>query len=179
MSRAFERFFSDPLLRSMFGPAATQHARPGSYPAYFQRAFEDGLTREGAVDNPFLHHVFLGHYLDREGCLPPFLAAPVPELRITFREGCIDAQLDLSGYGFVDLSNILDWMDTDQVGALLDKLCRESQPGTVVMWRQLNNARDLEAGLRGDFVFDAAWQRSLRARDRSLFYSSVHVGVRR
>ena len=167
------------MLNAMFGPDATQHAEPGSYPTYFRRVFEDGLTREGAGDNPFLHHVFLGHYLDREGCLPHFLTVPAPEYRFSFRDGTIDAAVDLSAYGFIDLSNIFDWMGPSEVGSLFDKICAESGPGTVVMWRQLNNTRNLEERLRGDFAFDARWQQRLHALDRSLFYSSVHVGVRR
>ena len=60
----------------------------------------------------------------------------------------------------------------------MHKVLSETSPGAVVMWRQLNNRRDLAAHLRPTFRFDATWERSLWEADRSLFYSSVHVGVR-
>ncbi len=175
---AFGMYFSDPLLNAIFGDAATQHAEPGSYPDYFRRLSEAGLARGDARDNPFLHHVFLGHYLDREGCLPRFLTAPAAAYRFAFAEGALDAGVDLSAFDLVDLSNIMDWMSPADVASLLTKVRDEMRPGAAVLWRQLNNRRNLEGPLREHFAFDAAWQRSLQERDRSPFYSSVHVGVR-
>ena len=177
-SVAFEIFFADPLLHAMFGPNATQHAAPGSYPGYFRTLFERGLGRPDAFDNPFLHHVFLGHYLDRPGCLPHFLVEPADRYLFELHHGPIDEHVDLSEYDFIGLSNIMDWMVPADVETLLGKVLKESRPGTVVMWRQLNNERDLTASLRPSFSFDDEWSRDLWERDRSLFYSSVHVGVR-
>ena len=54
-SVAFDLYFSDTLLHTMFGPDATQHAETGSYPRYFQTLFEKGLTSLNAFDNYFLH----------------------------------------------------------------------------------------------------------------------------
>jgi S-adenosylmethionine-diacylglycerol 3-amino-3-carboxypropyl transferase len=175
---AFETFFSDRLLETMFGPDATQHATPGSYPAYFRRAFERGLLRDDAADNPFLHHVLLGKYLDRPRSLPHFLTMPVPEYRFELVEERLDGALDLADFDVVDLSNVPDWMKPDDVRTLFGKVGSEMRSGSTVVWRQLNNERDLEGELRGAFVFDAAWQDDMLRRDRSLFYSSIHVGVR-
>ena len=175
---AFDMYFGDALLEAMFGPDAIQHAEPGSYPAYFRSVFERGLQQEAAFDNPFLHHVFLGHYLNRPACLPDYLSLPAADYRFCFVHGFVDHEVDLSEHEFVGLSNILDWMAPAAVDALLDKVARELQPGSVVMWRQLNNERDLAARLRPAFDFDDSWCRSLQKRDRSLFYSSIHVGVR-
>lgn len=77
-SVAFDLYFSDSLLNAMFGPDATQHAEPGSYPRYFQALFEKGLTSATAFDNYFLHHVFLGYYLQRPASLPHYLLSPPP-----------------------------------------------------------------------------------------------------
>lgn len=176
-SVAFELFFSDRLLSTMFGPAATQHATPGSYPRYFQRLFERGLSRPDAVHNPFLHHVFLGHYLRRAEALPSFLRKPPRAPRFTFVAGYLEAGVDLAEFDFVGLSNIMDWMPGADVAALFEKVRREMRSGSVVMWRQLNNARDLQGALGPGFAFDADRQRRLHASDKSLFYSSIHVGV--
>ena len=175
---AFETFFSDRLLETMFGPDATQHAERGSYPAYFRRAFERGLARDDAADNPFLHHVLLGRYLDRERSLPHFLTRPAAEHRFELVEGRLDDTVDLADFDLVDLSNVLDWMKPDDVRDLFRKVGTEMRPGSTIIWRQLNNDRVLEGELRGPFTFDPARQDDLLRRDRSLFYSSVHVGVR-
>jgi len=176
-SVAFETFFFDRLLETMFGPDATQHAAPGSYPTYFRRAFERGLVRDDAAKNPFLHHVLLGRYLCDEPSLPHFLRVPAPEYRFELVEGRLDA-FELTGFELVDLSNVPDWMGPDDVRALFRKVGAEMRAGSTVVWRQLNNERDLEAELRPAFTFDTTWQDDLLRRDRSLFYSSVHVGVR-
>lgn len=175
---AFELYFADPLLNTMFGPDATQHAPAHSYPGYFRALFERGLMRAGAVDNRFLHHVFLGRYLDRPGCLPHFLVEPVEGDPFDYHHGVIDARVSLGDYDFIGLSNIMDWMAPGEVGQLMGKVLSETGPGTVVLWRQLNNERDLAAQLRPAFHFDDAWNQALSGRDQSLFYSSVHVGVR-
>jgi len=175
---AFQLFFSDPLLNTMFGPHATQHAEPGSYPPYFRTRFERALQRPDALDNPFLHHVFLGHYLDRPESLPPFLVEPAERYDFDVHHGFIDADVDLSSFDFIGLSNILDWMPADDVEQLMQKVLRETEDGAVVMWRQLNNHRDITRYLSPTFAFDNAWDRALWERDRSLFYSSLHVGVR-
>ena len=177
-SVAFELFFADPLLEAMFGPAAIQHATPGSYPRYFQARFERGLARADAPDNPFLHHVFLGHYLDRAGARPRFLEAPAVPQRLRLIEGTLEAIPDLRPYDFLDLSNIFDWMDASEVARTLARVREESVPGSIVMWRQLNNAQDLERLLAPVFRFDAREQETLAKRDRSLFYATIHVGRR-
>ena len=176
---AFRMFFCDPFLEAMFGPDATQHATPGSYPAYFQALFESGLAAPGAADNPFLHHVLLGHYLDRPNCLPPFLASPAPRWRLHLVEGLIRDLSDLGSYDLVSLSNIFDWMAPADVSKLVGHLCRDVRPGAAVVYRQLNNQRDLEAVFGEQFRFDGSLGKQLHAADRSLFYSSVHVGIRR
>ncbi len=173
---AFEMFFCDPLLVTMFGPAAVQHAPPGSYPAYFRQAFETGLRRADARDNPFLHHVLLGRYLARS--LPDFLTIPLKP-RFSWLQRFVHEVDDFGAWGLLGLSNLFDWMAPTEVEALMARLVAETRPGAVVVWRQLNNNRDLEALLAGAFDFDPAWQRALHAADRSLFYRSVHVGVRR
>ena len=175
---AFELFFSDAMLLAMFGPNAVQHAEAGSYPSYFRGVLERGLQRQDAFDNPFLHHVFLGHYLDRPGCLPHFLVEPAERYLFELHHGHIDEKVDLGDFDFVGLSNIMDWMAPEAIDALLEKVLAETNPGTVVMWRQLNNNRDLAVQLRGEFAFDDAWNQALLNRDRSLFYSGLHVGVR-
>jgi S-adenosylmethionine-diacylglycerol 3-amino-3-carboxypropyl transferase len=169
---AFEMHFHDSLLLAMFGPDAVQHAPPGSYPAHFRRALEGGLARADAGANYFLHHIFLGHYL--QGREPAYLRGsqlgPAPELT-----GERADEVSYSGYSLVSLSNIFDWMSEEEVGRVAAKVARELSPGAWLVFRQLNHAKDFRPGFGPGLRFDPELGSALHARDRSLFYSSVHV----
>lgn len=171
----FAACFCDGLLHAMFGPAATQHAEPGSYPGYFRELFERGLRREDAARNPFLQHVLLGAYRrddapaytrDRRGRMPERIL------------GGLDAVPELERFELVSLSNVFDWSDDDLVADWARRLKRAARAGSVVLLRQLNNTRDLRRHFAPEFVFDDALGVALQARDRSLFYNRVEVGRR-
>jgi S-adenosylmethionine-diacylglycerol 3-amino-3-carboxypropyl transferase len=173
----FDLFFSDALLRAMFGPQAIQHAPPGSYPRYFQALFERGLARADARDNYFLHHVFLGRYLDRSG--PPYLellGRPIRAFEVV--QGPIDAVPDLSRFDLVSLSNLFDWMAQDEAARIARRLGDELSPGARVVLRQLNTQLDPGALFGDRFRSDESLAGELLARDRSLFYRRLWIGRR-
>ena len=176
---AFDLYFSDSLLNAMFGPDATQHAEPGSYPRYFQQLFEKGLTSATAFDNYFLHHVFLGYYLQRPASLPYYLLSPPTDYCFQTIEGTLDRVPDLQRFDLISLSNIMDWMPLTESVALIGHLQREMKSGASVLYRQLNNDTDLSACFGDAFAFNAALGIRCQSTERSLFYSSVHVGKRR
>lgn len=172
---AFAVAFNDAFLQAMFGPAATQHAAPGSYPGYFQGAFERGLRAPNGDRNPFLQHVLLGAY--READRPPAQRLDrTPEL--TLLEGTLLDVPELSRFALLSLSNVFDWSDDALVKQWADRLRAECAPGAVVLLRQLNNTRDLRPFFGGEFRFDDARGEALRERERSLFYNRVEVAVR-
>lgn len=169
---AFALAFGDPLLLTMFGPAALQHAPPGSYPSYFQGVFERGLAAPDATRNPFLQHVLLGAYRAEDA--PAYIGGIGGE--VTWMPGgLLDAPTDAGLYA---LSNIFDWSDDALVSAWAEHLKARAQPGTVVLLRQLNNTRDLRRFFTPAFTFDDALGAALHAQDRSLFYNRIEVGVR-
>lgn len=168
----FEVAFTEGLLHAMFGPDATRHAARSSYPRYFLRAFERGLHAEDAGQNPFLQHVFLQRYL--EG--PAFLRAG-RRLEVTLHEGSLEQVPDLNRFGVVSLSNVFDWSDEALVVSWATAL-RSLAPGSLVVWRQLNNARDWRAHFDG-FEEDAAASQRWTADERALFYERVTVMRRR
>jgi len=171
----FHIAFNDAFLVSMFGPDAVQHAPPGSYPGYFQAVFERGLRHPDGPNNPFLQHVFLGHYLQDDA--PSFLSQPAAARDFPARLGGLPDIDDLDQYDLVHVSNIFDWSADAQVAAWCGALKRLA-PGAVVIIRQLNNTRDLRPFLAPAFRFEDALGRALQARDRSLFYNRVEVAVR-
>jgi S-adenosylmethionine-diacylglycerol 3-amino-3-carboxypropyl transferase len=172
---AFAVAFGGEFLRAMFGPAATQHAAPGSYPAYFRGAFERGLAAPSGHRNPFLQHCLLGAYRDVDR--PPAQRLDrTPEL--TLVEGTLLDVPDLSRFALLSLSNVFDWSDDDLVAAWAARLRAECAPGAVVLLRQLNNTRDLRRFFAPAFAFDDARGEAMLQRERSLFYNRVEVAVR-
>ncbi len=172
---AFATCFNEALLHAMFGPAATQHAAPGSYPGYFQRAFERGLRRADAARNPFLQHVFLGRY--EGGAEPRYLHAG-RLLEPLLIHGSLPDVPDLGRYSLYSLSNVFDWSEDAYVARWADALTAEARPGSVILVRKLNNDRDIRHFFAPAFTFDDAFGAALLERDRSLFYSRIEVGFR-
>jgi S-adenosylmethionine-diacylglycerol 3-amino-3-carboxypropyl transferase len=173
---AFSTAFHEPFLNAMFGPAATQHAEKGSYPAYFQRAFERGLLREDAPRNPFLHHVLRGAY--GGSAVPDYIHA-ARDLPVTLVQGSLLEVPDLDQFDLFSLSNVFDWSEDELVDAWARALRAKARPGSAVLIRKLNNERDVRRFFGADFVWDDALGTDFVGRDRSLFYSRIEVAFRR
>lgn len=167
----FATVFNDPLLHAMFGPEATQHAEPGSYPGYFQRAFERGLLRDDGPQNPFLQHVLESGYRKP----PEWLGAPVPALELV--EGTLAEVRELGRFDVISLSNVFDWSDDALLADWGGRLAQHAKPGAAVILRQLNNRREV-AGFFPGFRFDDALGRTLQERDRSLFYERILIAFK-
>jgi S-adenosylmethionine-diacylglycerol 3-amino-3-carboxypropyl transferase len=173
---AFSVAFHDAFLHAMFGPAATRHAEPGSYPAYFQRAFERGLRREDGPRNYFLSHVLLGAYGPRHA--PDYLhGGPLPEIELV--QGQLPDVPELSRFDVVSLSNVFDWSDDALVAEWAGVLSSALRPGARVVLRQLNNRRDVRRFFAEAFDFDDAGSEDRVASDRSLFYERIEVATRK
>lgn len=176
---AYELFFSDAMLRAMFGDAAIQHAPKGSYPSYFRKALEKGLLRRDRSQNYFLHHIFLGHYLRDRECLPPYLMKSPKKVDVRFIHSVAEKVESYAPFDFVGLSNIFDWSSEKNVRFLARRLCAELKSGSVVVFRQLNN-REAFVNRFGDaFTWCVTLAKTLLRQDRSLFYSSLHIGVKK
>lgn len=168
---AFALAFDARLLEAIFGPDATQHAAPGSYPGYFQRRFEAALARPDAARNPFLRHILEGRARDeawmgdRSVRLPALIAGTLADVP------------DLARFDLVSLSNVFDW-SADAVVADWAARLQVCRPGTHVLIRQLNNQRAIAPFFGAGWRFDDALGERLCAGDRSFFYERVLVGVR-
>jgi S-adenosylmethionine-diacylglycerol 3-amino-3-carboxypropyl transferase len=174
----FELFFSDTLLRAMFTDAAVQHVEKGSYPRYFRRQMEHGLLAKDAPSNYFLHHIFLGHYLDAESKLPLYLSSSNRNFPIKYIHGDLHAVDNLAAYDFISLSNIFDWMSEDQVQESATYLSKKCVSGTTLLWRQLGHDRDMSQFFH-EWSFDIKLAEDTLLADRSLFYSRFYIATRR
>lgn len=175
---AFDLFFHHNFLEAMFGPEAVQHAPRGSYPEYFRNVIEQGLEKENMSKNYFIHHIFLGHYLDQESCLPYYLTTSAPEYHFAFINNMIEKVENFHSFDLVNLSNIFDWMDEGKIKSLANRLCREMKPGARLLMRQLNNQKDFMQYFSSHFEFLYEESAELLASDRSLFYSQINSAIK-
>ena len=149
---AFELFFSDAILTAIFTDAAIQHAPKNSYPAYFQTVLENGLLREDAHRNYFLHHIFTGHYLNDENALPYYLINAPTNLEFEFFNGFAQNYQNFSGKQLIHFSNIFDWCGENVVSEIINSATNKLEKGSVVVIRQLNNDKNYREFLA--LIFD-------------------------
>lgn len=169
---AFELFFSDIILNTMFGADATQHSPKGSYPGYFQSKIEEAMRKVNYKENYFLHHFFLDEYL--ENCQPTYYKLKMSEDDFNYINGEIDDSIDIKDYDFIDLSNILDWMNDLKIQSLLRKVC-SMKPGAFLIFRQLNNSKCYQQSLLPDFSFMSDMSEKFLQESRSMFYEKINV----
>lgn len=171
---AFDLFFSDSILRTMFGEAAIQHAPKNSYPAYFRRVLEKGLRRKDAACNYFLHHIFLGRYLADENALPYYLVNLPKNFDFEIFNGFAQDYDGWTGKQLAHFSNIFDWCDEAIVRKIIGRAAENLEKGSVVVFRQLNNYKNYRA------LFGRAFRwldtRETLENDRSLFYEKIEIG---
>lgn len=171
---AFDLFFSDSILVTMFGEAAVQHAPKNSYPAYFRTVLERGLLKEDATRNYFLHHIFLGRYFADAAALPFYLVNLPKDFELEFFDGLAQNFDRFTGRQLAHFSNIFDWCDENIVEEIAGAAARDLDKGSVVVFRQLNNRKDY----REFFGENFRWLETNETveKDRSLFYEKIEIG---
>lgn len=171
---AFDLFFSDSILKTMFGEAAIQHAPKNSYPTYFRHVLEKGLTRNDFNKNYFLHHIFLGHYFDDENALPYYLINLPRNLEFEIFNGFAQDFTNFTGKQLVHFSNIFDWCDEKIVGEIVNSASENLEKGSVVVFRQLNNRKKYREFFGQSFKWSDTSE--IARKDRSLFYEKIEIG---
>jgi S-adenosylmethionine-diacylglycerol 3-amino-3-carboxypropyl transferase len=171
---AFDLHFHDSLLRAMFTESAIQHAPPGSYPRYFQRAFERGLLSPQLASNPFMQHLLIGKYLD----LPPYLKQQHDTSKVELVLGTIFDVKDLQRFDLIQLSNIFDWSSPAEIEQSCRLLEQHMKPGASLLIRQINSSAPVEQILGAGFTVNHQLSDKLLAMDQSLFYSKIIFATR-
>jgi S-adenosylmethionine-diacylglycerol 3-amino-3-carboxypropyl transferase len=174
---AFELFFSESLLVSMFGKAAIQYAPKNSYPGYFRKLIEKGIMRSDARHNYFLHHIFFGQYCSEKESLPLYLQKETLNTEMSFHSCFAHEFMDYENFGLVGLSNILDWSSQNEVERIGQLISNSMRKGSVLLFRQLNNSTDFTVQFEG-FEWQDELEEDLLKKDRSLFYSKICVGIK-
>src|SRR5207248_5294142 len=101
---------------------------------------------------------------------------PGPDVQLI--QGTLTDVPELSRFDLFSLSNVFDWSNDQTIRAWAEALRAAARPGTALLIRELNNQRDLRRYFEPDFTFDAALGAELLARERSLFYERIEVGIR-
>ena len=172
---AFDLYFSDAFLITMFGKDAVQYAPKNSYPSYFRNLIEKGLTRSDVKTNYFLHHIFFGHYLKGKKNWPPYLQKLPSRFDMTFHECYANQYKDYDQFSLVSLSNIFDWSPRYQIKYIAKRISRQMFPGSVLIYRHLNNSNSFKSYFNG-FKWQTKLEKQFLDKDRSLFYSKICVG---
>lgn len=174
---SFNMFFQDEMVSKLLGEGAVKHAPPEGHAHFFRRVVEQGLARPDALTNPFLHHIMLGHYLERRESWPLYIQRPPRDFQAEMLNSSLLEMESFAKYGFVQLSNLFDWMDDTAVAELAKRFDEELPPGAVILWRQLVNGRDFRPYFK-HFNWETELSQALLEKDRSLFYSGLVVGLK-
>lgn len=194
MARSLCGVMTGANLARLFGPAAaneTRAARP--FCQHFATIVADRLQMhaDAARDSPWAAQLLTGHFASPSPSsaypwfsLPALVPGPSRSDAVTVRalHGTVDAALaDARGNSLdaILLSNVLDWVDTDQAHATLTLAHNALRDRGAVLVRQLNsrlNVSDLlaRAGLQPHEALSARFH----AQDRSLFYSRTVVAFK-
>jgi S-adenosylmethionine:diacylglycerol 3-amino-3-carboxypropyl transferase len=82
-------------------------------------------------------------------------------------------------YDFVGLSNIFDWSEDQQIAKLARKLSNELSSGSIILFRQLNSHKNFRKYFSAKIVWEDSLINRLHKEDRSLFYQSLHLGIKK
>tara|TARA_B100000029_G_scaffold120644_1_gene114006 strand:- start:66 stop:1025 length:960 start_codon:yes stop_codon:yes gene_type:complete len=175
IEKPFEEVFNDISINNIFGDEATKHGQPGSYVNYMKTKIVDGMFRKNSHLNPFLQHIFLGHYQSK--FVFPYLSSNGNQDLELF-EGDIFSIKNVSSYDIVSLSNIFDWSENESVEEHAEYLSKLKK-GSAVILRQLNNHKDWIKIFRKYFVEDESFDSHWQIHDRSLFYDHIKLFIRK
>jgi len=173
---AFKLYFSDDILITMFGMDAVQHAEPGSYPAYFQKVFENAILKSNRNENYFLDHILFDEY--REKNLPYYLKEIPSNMDFTYILGQFSDIKNIKDFDMIDLSNIFDWMDISEVTKIINVLKNKMKIGSMIIFRQINNYKNITEIFGEEFSFDEDKCQKLKEKSRSMFYNRTNLGIK-
>jgi S-adenosylmethionine-diacylglycerol 3-amino-3-carboxypropyl transferase len=166
--RAFDRTYD---------PAFFQNVENGDFGAHFHRLLEHALCEIPVASNYFLHHMLRGTYRTAiVGGVPPYLDRAA---HAATRERLDNLELVDGGYaeylatcdedsvdGFA-LSNICEWLDSEQIHYLFSQIVRVAKPGARVCFRNFVGHTEVPQAFRSAILEDVEASRTAIKRDRS------------
>jgi S-adenosylmethionine-diacylglycerol 3-amino-3-carboxypropyl transferase len=190
----FKLYLSDDLLITMFGEDAVQHAEKNSYPKYFKKVFENAILSED--NNYFIDHLLFDQYFIENNELPLYLkklkensdienSKLIENLKfnyilnkLPFKNELIGLK-DIKSYDMIDLSNIFDWMDEIKIKQIVKQLSKEMKSDSFLVFRQINNEKEIVKYFEKDFIIDEKICNSLKKKSKSLFYNKINLIIKK
>ncbi|CAN5823076.1 hypothetical protein BH24ACT2_BH24ACT2_13520 [soil metagenome] len=165
------------VFRHTYDEAFFRHVDNPSFPRHFRTLAQRTLTDVPIATNYFVHQMLTGRYpRGVEGGLPPYLdPALAPGLaggpgRLILVDGAFVDHLrslpDASVDGFA-LSNICEWLDTEQTDELFAEVVRTARPGARLVFRNFVGWTEVPTRWRDTVVEDRGRGEALSHCDRS------------
>jgi S-adenosylmethionine-diacylglycerol 3-amino-3-carboxypropyl transferase len=144
LDEAFDSVMAMPNLVQLFGAEATRNSRL-PFARHFAQRTRAAIAQLPTRGNPYLWQMLLGRFPD-EATYPWLTARPPARMpRIAESLGTMDSALSRcrGEFDFVHLSNILDWLSSEQAARTLELAHDAFRPGGHVIIRQLNSTLDI------------------------------------
>lgn len=179
LDAALDKVMSQNNLVKIFGEKATAN-RVQDFSRHFAERIRVYLAHHLASSSPWLAHMLLGHFYD--GTMFPWLTTtPTHALpQISYYQGFMNNALEQAApdtYHVIHLSNIIDWLTTEEAEKTLSLAYQALKPGGVVVIRQLNSNVNIPT-LGKQFVWDLKTSQEFLHNDRSFFYRNFFIGIK-
>lgn len=176
---AFQKIFSRENLVRIFGHEATAN-RIQPFADHFAERMRVYLSSHLAKESPYFAQLFLGKFYN--GIIYPWLESECCQLpeKVSFHESPMNHFLKTAkkkSFDLIHLSNILDWLPSNEAMELLENAIDALKPGGAVIIRQLNSTLELKNEKNG-FIWDSKISSEYHKEDRSFFYRDLHIGFK-
>lgn len=165
-------------------PAFFAHSNLSSFADHFRQRAEHALCNVPAASNYFLHEMLTGRYpVEQPQGVPPYLSATGARTIARCRKSLVLVDAPFTDYlrtlasGSVDcfaLSNICEWMTTEQIAELFAEVERVATPGARVVVRNFVGHTDIKTAAPS-FVEDRDLGAALTRSDRSVVQARIVV----
>jgi len=171
----YREIFNDKTIEKIFSDQATKQGKPGTYIKYFQKKIMNAFQKQDSYKNPFLQHIFLGHYTSKNAF--PYMNID-NKTTIKFFEGNICDISNIETFNLVSLSNLFDWSNDQFIFQCVEKLSLLKR-GSAVLLRQLNNHCDWLSVFKEKFMEDKSFDLFWQKHDRSMFYDHFRLFIKK
>lgn len=165
----------------LFGNEATQNAAQSFSKHFFKQTLQAfNNTSFKTSQSPWLQTMLLGTFGNNTTYPWLSLDKTPPRSRIHFfHKNALEYFLQNDKkYGFIHLSNILDWLNIEQAHTLLELVSKSLNASGKVLIRQLNSRLKISDFDIPNIQWDTKNSQKLAEKDRSFFYPKLHLGIK-
>ncbi len=171
---AFDKVMALDQLVRLFGEEATRSPLQ-PFSRHFVERLRLFLATQKASTSPYLAQLLLGTFY--HNTYHPWFKVKSNLVNVTYSINTMQHALDTippNTFDLIHLSNITDWLSTQEIENLLQKCTRALKKEGVVLVRRLNSIHDVDT-VKSDFSWIAATA-ALLQQDRSFFYRRLYIG---